>query len=77
MAKRYVSKEVRCPFYRSEDSFRVICEGPCRGVSVHLAFDSPTHRSEYEGRFCKSRFDECIWANALYAGYESEGKSND
>lgn len=74
MSKRYVSKEVDCPFYRSEDGQKIYCEGVCDGNAIHLAFASPGLKKEYRKHFCCNEFGECRIADMLYTKWEEDGQ---
>ena len=70
MSKRYVSKEVDCPFYHSEDNQKLYCEGVRDGTSIHLAFASSTLMQDYKDTYCCDEFGECLIADMLYRKYE-------
>lgn len=70
--KRYVSKEVDCPFYHSEDSQKIYCEGIKDGTSLHLAFGDSNERKAYRNQYCCNEFGECRIADMLYTKYEEE-----
>lgn len=59
MGKRYIAKNVECPFYHSEDAQKIYCDGVKPGTSVHLAFGSKTDKKEYKEKFCKSEYCSC------------------
>lgn len=75
MGKRYVSKEVECPFYHSEDFCKIYCEGVNEMSSIHLAFGSVTALKEYKQRYCKKDYKRCRLAEMLYKKYEVEDES--
>ena len=72
MSKRYVSKEVDCPFYRSEGNQKIYCEGVQDGTAIHLAFASSKTMQEYKETYCCEDFGYCLIADMLYSKYEEE-----
>lgn len=67
--KRHVSNEVKCPFYRSEDSFRVCCEGQDDHSSYHVVFRSSADKSKYSSRYCCKDYGKCGICQTLYRKY--------
>lgn len=70
--KSKVSVYVKCPYYHREEKQKIFCEGIQEGTSIHLAFDTGENLKEYERRFCKRCWGDCILAqmqNRKY-GYE-------
>lgn len=68
--KRYCSPEALCPFYRSEDSQKIYCEGIGEGNAIHLAFGSKTHLKIHKDSYCDSEYGECPIAKMLNKKYE-------
>lgn len=68
--KSKVSVYVKCPYYRREEKQKIFCEGVKDGTSIHLAFDSGAKLKEYEKRFCKGCWGECILAQMQNRRYE-------
>lgn len=75
MSKRYVSGEVDCPFYRSEDAQKLYCEGIGDGTALHLAFASQTEKRAYKDSYCCREFGDCRIADMLYSKYEEEANA--
>ena len=75
MGKRYVSKEVECPFYHSEDEQKIYCEGVNERSSIHLAFSSKTERREYRRKKCSGEYKKCRIAKMLYRKYEEQDET--
>lgn len=72
MAKRYVSVNAICPFYRSEEKQKVYCEGVKRESSIHLAFGDAKDLKTYMDKHCRGGYETCIIAQALLRKYEDE-----
>lgn len=65
MGKRYIAKNVECPFYHSEDAQKIYCDGPELGSWLHLAFGSKTDLKIYKAKFCCCDFGKCAIAKML------------
>ncbi len=71
MSKRTQSVLAICPFYKSEDAHRILCEGLCRDNSIHMAFGTPAGRRSWAGRYCRSwDYEHCPLAGMQEARYE-------
>ena len=71
MGKRAQSLLAMCPFYKSEDTHRVICEGLRPMSSIHVAFGLPADRRSFEKEFCKNwGFEACPLAQMHRKRYE-------
>lgn len=71
--KRHISNEVLCPFYRSEDGYRICCEGMDKLSSIHVVFRTPTDKKGYSAHYCCREYRRCGIARALYAKYGGNG----
>ena len=67
--KRHISNEVLCPFYHSEDAYRICCEGLEEGSTVHVVFSSSTKKQSFSRRYCCKDYKACKIANILYEKY--------
>ena len=67
--KRHISNEALCPFYRSEDGYRVVCEGVVNSSSIHVVFQSSTKKHEYCRKYCCKDYKACKVSHVLYAKY--------
>lgn len=72
--KRHISNEVLCPFYISEDEYRVRCEGVEDGTTTHVVFPDPKKKSTYKLLLCCDKYKRCRIAKALYSKYEEGEK---
>lgn len=70
--KRHISNEVLCPFYHSEDSNRICCEGLEDGSTIHVVFASPTKKRLYSRRNCCEEYKACKVSQILYDKYGGE-----
>jgi hypothetical protein len=66
MGKRFESKRVKCPYYKSQNRSVIFCQGYMPGTSIHMAFASPGERVEYQKEVCFSLDYEsnCLIAKA-------------
>ena len=67
--KRHISNEVKCPFYRSEDNFRVCCEGQDSTSSYHVVFRSSADKRSHSARYCCGDYRQCGICQTLYRKY--------
>lgn len=67
--KRHISNEALCPFYRSEDGYRVLCEGVVKDSSIHVVFQSSKKKQEYCKKYCCGKYMACRVSHMLYAKY--------
>ena len=67
--KRHISNAARCPFYRSEDDLRVVCEGPARGSSLHVVLRSKEQKKRYTDKYCCDDYGRCAVAQSLFTKY--------
>jgi hypothetical protein len=72
--KRHISNEALCPFYRSEDGYRVVCEGVVKASSIHVVFPSSTKKQEYCKKYCCGDYNACRVSTVLYAKYGGDDK---
>jgi hypothetical protein len=72
--KRYVSSYVLCPFYHSEDSQKLYCEGVMSGTSIHLAFDTPYNKKNYRNKLCCRDYSRCYINRMLEEKYRDENE---
>ena len=68
MMARRVSKNVKCPFYHSQDGSKIKCEGVSHGSTIHLVFPDILARSRYMVKHCNSisACQKCLIHKALY-----------
>lgn len=69
---RYISNEVQCPFYVSEDDYRIRCEGLSKGMHTHMVFPTPQSKIAYKKRYCDTKYKDCLLCKTLYRKYESD-----
>lgn len=70
MPESYISKNVRCPFYRKEKQNKISCEGVTKESSLNLIFPSIEKRKHYEERFCCADYKRCYIAHMLIDKWE-------
>lgn len=70
MGKRYISPYAQCPFYKSEERQKIMCEGVDDNSTIHLAFCDPSKKTSYRKRTCCDKYDRCVIAQALGRKYE-------
>lgn len=59
MGKHTLSKFVQCPYYKCEAPQMIYCEGPEKGTTLHLAFNSRDKLKCYKDRKCESDYGSC------------------
>lgn len=62
---RYVSVKAKCPFYKSENRFMVVCEGICENSVTHIAFSAPSVCYQFKSKYCRDEYQECPIARML------------
>ena len=75
MANKHEDHLVQCPYYKTNTSQVVFCEGLEEGMAIHMAFASHTQLVDYKGRFCRrSCYNQCPLAKILNQkwGYDDE-----
>lgn len=71
MSKRYISDVAKCPYYKSEDTHRIFCDGPEEGSSTHIAFSTPDGKRQYEYRYCYGmNYPKCLIAEGQNKRFE-------
>lgn len=67
MARRYVSTEAKCPYYRMEDARSITCEGVGPGWTIRLSKDGSSGNAKgYKRNYCYSwKWEECPIARGL------------
>jgi len=70
MANKYEDHLIQCPYYKTNTSQVLYCEGFEDGMAVHLAFSTHTQLLDYKGRFCRRKcYLECPLAKILNQKY--------
>lgn len=71
MANKSEDHLVRCPFYKTNTSQVIYCEGLEDGMAIHMAFASHAQLVDYKSRFCRRMgYDTCPLARILEDKYE-------
>lgn len=68
--RRHESYLAQCPFYSSEDSNRICCEGVEEDSTTHVVFSQSKRKAEYCKRVCRDNFKSCRVYNMLCEKYE-------
>ena len=58
-----VDPYVGCPYYKYQERQVIHCEGVQDGTALHIAFSTPQQLNDYQKKFCRS-----CWKNCLIAG---------
>lgn len=75
MGKRIQSLRALCPFYKSEDSQRICCEGLLPRSSIHVAFADSNDRREFGRTHCKSwDYEACPLCQMHMKRYQEAGE---
>lgn len=59
MATDFDNVNTLCPFYISEDRFRISCEGITDGSTVRLFFSTRAGKQEYKDKYCNKKYCKC------------------
>ena len=73
MANKQEDHLVQCPYYKTNTSQVIYCEGLEDGMAIHLAFATHAQLIDYKGRFCRRLcYSQCPLAKILNQkwGYE-------
>lgn len=71
MSTNWASVDVRCPFYRNNESTQVSCEGIWPGSTVTVTrFRSSKQTLEHMRRLCMSRYTQCRLYSRIEEKYE-------
>lgn len=46
------AKFVKCPFYRTNNSNKIVCEGLSKGNTINLVYESQVERAKYMKEVC-------------------------
>lgn len=69
MSKFQISIEAECPFYTSEDKYKIRCEGLWDGSTTHIVFPSPQKKKRHKQKYCCTNYKVCMLAKTLYTKY--------
>lgn len=53
MANKNEDHLVQCPYYKTNTSQVIFCEGLEDGMAIHMAFATHQQLIDYKGRFCR------------------------
>lgn len=53
MANKNEDHLVQCPYYKTNNSQVIYCEGLEDGMAIHMAFATHQQLIDYKGRFCR------------------------
>lgn len=66
MANRNEDHLVQCPYYKTNTSQVIYCEGLEDGMAIHMAFATHDQLIDYKGRYCRRRcWEQCPLAAML------------
>ena len=66
MANKHEDHLVQCPYYKTNTSQVIYCEGLEDGMVIHLAFATHPQLVDYKCRFCRrSWYNQCSVAGIL------------
>ena len=66
MANKHEDHLVQCPYYKTNTSQVVYCEGLEDGMAIHMAFASHAQLIDYKGRYCRRNcYNQCPLAKIL------------
>lgn len=71
MSNKHEDHLVQCPYYKTNASQVIYCEGLEDGMAIHMAFASHAQLIDYKGRFCRRmNYGACPLARILEEKYE-------
>lgn len=62
--------EAKCPYYKSSDKRKILCEGITEDCTTTLTFVSPPKRNLHREIFCDARYQNCEVYKMLTEKYE-------
>ena len=65
LPESYLSKDVKCPYYRKDIQNKICCEGIDYDGTIHLNFTSLKKRTVYEKSVCCGNYKLCPIAQVL------------
>ena len=66
MSNKYEDHLVQCPYYKTNNSQVLYCEGLEDGMAIHMAFASHGQLIDYKSRYCRrSCWSQCPLAATL------------
>lgn len=66
MSNKYEDHLVQCPYYKTNNSQVLYCEGLEDGMAIHMAFASHGQLIDYKSRYCRRRcWSQCPLAAML------------
>ena len=66
MANKNEDHLVQCPYYKTNTSQVIYCEGLEDGMAVHLAFATHAQLIDYKSRYCRrGHYSKCPLATML------------
>lgn len=68
MSNKHEDHLIQCPYYKTNTSQVIYCEGLEDGMAVHMAFASHAQLIDYKGRFCRK---DC-WKNCFLAKIQNQ-----
>lgn len=70
MTNGYLDAGVLCPFYKSERSDDLYCEGIDWHSTTITAFSAGKYKTEYKNSYCCDKWQKCGLAMALERKYD-------
>ena len=70
------AKFVKCPFYRTNNTNKIVCEGLTEGNTINLVYESQTDRAKYMKEVCYDVLGcrDCpIYIMLMQTKYEEDG----
>ena len=67
--KYIIAKEPRCPFYHSERTNALLCEGISNDSTLHVVFGNPQKKTNYKKARCNADYNACPLVKLLKEKY--------
>lgn len=67
----YASERVKCPYYRKNDSNRIVCEGFKKKTYINITFEDTKKLKEYKEQYCNDiqNYNDCMICAMLNKKY--------
>lgn len=72
MPNNYGQQDVKCPFYKSDDTRGISCEGLTEESILHLIFKMKLPKRKYKSRYCDSHYMSCEIYQMLMKKYDAQ-----
>lgn len=68
------STEVRCPFFKGQTRWAIVCEGFYVGENIRRCMISEARKRAIMEELCCRNYENCPWFQLVYGTYDANGK---